>query len=79
MGGGQEYTGDYGELTREQLYAFHYERILILAKCEGIDLLALETIPSLIETQVLLQVAPDLIPTFLHFIMLRPQIDYVIT
>lgn len=56
MGGGQEYTGDYGDLTRDQLYAFHRDRILILAKCDGVDLLAMETIPSLLETQVLLEV-----------------------
>lgn len=48
---GSEYAGNYGE-SREALRAFHEERMQILAGTEP-DLLAVETIPSLLEAEVL--------------------------
>jgi len=48
---GSEYTGLY-ELDTPGLAAFHRERLEVLS-ASGADLLAIETIPSLVETQVL--------------------------
>lgn len=48
---GSEYHGDY-ELTVEELYEFHSERLAVLAS-SGADLLACETIPSLDEARAL--------------------------
>jgi homocysteine S-methyltransferase len=48
---GSEYTGVY-ELDARGLTAFHRERLEVLSS-SGADLLAIETIPSLVETQVL--------------------------
>ncbi len=44
---GSEYRGDYG-LTESQLMAFHRPRMAVLA-ASGADILACETIPSLLE------------------------------
>jgi len=48
---GSEYTGVY-ELDARALVGFHRERIEVLS-ASGADLLAIETIPSLVETQAL--------------------------
>jgi homocysteine S-methyltransferase len=48
---GSEYRGDYG-LTDRELRAFHRDRLAVLA-ASGADLLALETIPSRREAEVL--------------------------
>jgi homocysteine S-methyltransferase len=50
---GSEYTGDYG-ISRKALREFHEERWKLLAE-SGVDLMACETIPSLEETHVLLE------------------------
>jgi homocysteine S-methyltransferase len=50
---GSEYSGDYG-LDAEELAGFHRRRLEILAGC-GTDLLACETIPSLVEARVLVR------------------------
>lgn len=58
---GSEYVGDYG-VTNQVLYDFHKPRIEALVEA-GADLLAVETIPSLQEAQVvctLLQEFPDI-------------------
>ncbi len=64
---GSEYTGDYG-LNRTQLTDFHRERIERLAG-SGADLLACETIPSLLEAEALLPALADVpeMPVWLSF------------
>jgi S-methylmethionine-dependent homocysteine/selenocysteine methylase len=48
---GAEFRGHYG-LTRDELTAFHRERLDVLVAA-GPDMLAIETIPDLVEAQVL--------------------------
>jgi homocysteine S-methyltransferase len=50
---GGEYRGNYG-LSTEQLIAFHLPRILTLAEA-GVDFIACETIPDLLEAEALAQ------------------------
>lgn len=46
------YSGDYGpDMTLEKLAEFHRRRMQVLAAA-GPDILAFETIPSLLEAQV---------------------------
>ncbi len=54
---GQEYEGSYG-LTREELAAFHRPRMAALLAA-GPDLLALETIPSELEAEALVDVLAE--------------------
>ncbi len=64
---GSEYTGDY-DLDRHALAAFHRPRLEILASA-GADLLAFETVPSLLEAEVLVSLlaeVPDT-PAWLSF------------
>jgi homocysteine S-methyltransferase len=49
---GQEYTGDYGALTVEQLEAFHERRLRVLVAAEP-DCIACETIPRADEAGIL--------------------------
>ena len=51
---GAEYTGAYEDVTDKQLISFHVERLRILAETDA-DVIACETIPSLSEARVLLQ------------------------
>ncbi len=51
---GSEYTGDYGDISKEELKAFHRPRIRFLVE-EGIDLLAIETIPNGLEAEAILE------------------------
>ncbi|MDO4813753.1 MAG: homocysteine S-methyltransferase [Gemella sp.] len=55
---GSEYTGDYGSITKEELKDFHRERIAILLE-EGSDLLALETIPNILEVEALIELLAE--------------------
>ncbi|XP_077245355.1 homocysteine S-methyltransferase 2-like [Tasmannia lanceolata] len=49
---GSEYSGDYGEaVTLETLKDFHRRRVQIMAE-SGADLIAFETIPNKLESQV---------------------------
>jgi homocysteine S-methyltransferase len=50
---GSEYRGDYG-LTEDELMAFHRRRFAVLVEAEP-DLLACETIPSLLEARALVR------------------------
>jgi homocysteine S-methyltransferase len=50
---GSEYRGDYG-ISREALKSFHRERLAVLAD-SGADLLACESIPSLLEAEALIE------------------------
>ena len=54
---GSEYTGDY-DLSRSALAAFHERRLNVLDTC-GLDVLALETIPSRMEAEVLAGLLAD--------------------
>ncbi len=61
---GSEYRGDYG-LTVAQLRAWHRPRIAALVQAE-VDVLALETIPTLVEVEaLLLEVAGTGLPCWL--------------
>ena len=53
---GAEYRGNYG-LSLDELATFHDERIQVLLAA-GPDLLAIETIPDLLEARALLEVLP---------------------
>ncbi len=54
---GSEYRGDYG-LSRQQLEEFHRPRLDVLAG-SGADLLALETIPCLVEGEALVRLLEE--------------------
>lgn len=58
LGDGSEYRGRYG-LTRTELADFHRPRLELLAECEP-DLFAVETIPDVVEAQVLVELLDDL-------------------
>ncbi len=60
LANGAEYTGDYG-LTLDELMDFHRPRMEVLAT-SGAELLACETIPSLLEVEALVR----LLAEFLH-------------
>ncbi len=64
---GSEYRGDYG-LTVQQLIDWHRPRLEILAT-SGADLLACETIPSLIEAEALVKLFAEFrdVPAWLSF------------
>jgi homocysteine S-methyltransferase len=53
LGNGAEYTGDYGR-TIEELLEFHLPRMQVLAEA-GADILAIETIPSILEAEALVR------------------------
>ena len=55
---GAEYTGAYGK-TVEELKSFHKERAELLASTNA-DLLLFETIPSVLETQALVELTEEL-------------------
>jgi homocysteine S-methyltransferase len=64
---GSEYRGDYG-VSCNQLKAFHSGRFAVLAD-SGVDLLACETIPSLLEAQALVELAGEAssVPAWISF------------
>jgi homocysteine S-methyltransferase len=67
LGNGAEYTGDYDK-DEDQLVEFHVPRIEALAEAEP-DVLAVETIPSFVETRALvraLEKVPE-IPAWVSF------------
>lgn len=51
LANGEEYSGNYGNVTKEQLKEFHKDRIKAL---ESADLLAIETIPNIMELEALM-------------------------
>lgn len=51
LANGSEYTGDFGDHTREDLVRFHRDRARVLE--DGADILAFETIPSLAEVEAI--------------------------
>jgi homocysteine S-methyltransferase len=54
---GSEYTGNYG-LSLDELMEFHRPRVAVLAN-SGADLLAFETVPSLLEAEALVRLLPE--------------------
>ncbi|MBM7636344.1 homocysteine S-methyltransferase [Streptococcus saliviloxodontae] len=68
---GSEYTGDY-KIDKESLKDFHRLRIQILLD-EGVDLLALETIPNAIEAQALIELLRDEFPQAEAYLSLTSQ------
>ena len=64
---GSEYRGDYG-LSRNELMAFHRRRLHVLAEA-GPDILAFETIPSLIEAEAIVRLLEELpgVPAWISF------------
>ena len=58
LANGSEYTGDYGQITIKELKEFHRPRIQILLD-QGVDLLALETIPNRLEAQALIELLAE--------------------
>ena len=54
---GSEYHGDYG-LTEQELMVFHRPRMAVLA-ASGADMLACETIPSLLEARALVKLLAE--------------------
>ena len=61
LANGSEYSGDYGQITIEELKEFHRPRIQILLD-QGVDLLALETIPNRLEAQALIELLAEEFP-----------------
>ena len=61
LANGSEYTGDYGNISKEELKGFHRPRIAILLK-QGVDLLALETIPNALEAAALVELLAEEFP-----------------
>ncbi|BCZ45520.1 homocysteine S-methyltransferase [Clostridium gelidum] len=54
---GSEYRGDY-KITEEELIDFHRPRVKILVE-EGVDILACETIPNLIEAKAIIKLLEE--------------------
>jgi homocysteine S-methyltransferase len=65
LANGAEYTGDY-DLDEAGLVAFHRQRWHILAESEA-DLLACETIPSMVEAKALVQLLRETPDTYAWF------------
>lgn len=61
LANGSEYTGNYGKISKDDLKNFHRPRIKILLE-EGVDLLALETIPNALEAQALVELLAEEFP-----------------
>lgn len=56
---GSEYTGSYmDKVSKETILSWHRPRIMALME-EGVDLLAIETIPTLDEAELLLELIRD--------------------
>lgn len=54
LANGAEYTGNYGDMTVEQLVDFHTERLEIFLSIESkVDMVIFETIPSYLEAQAI--------------------------
>ena len=78
LANGSEYTGDYGQITIEQLKDFHRPRIQILLD-QGVDLLALETIPNRLEAQALVELLAEEFPEAEAYISFNVQVPDAIS
>lgn len=59
---GSEYRGDYN-ISEEELIEFHRERMGLLIR-EGVDILACETIPNLVEAKAIVQLLKEFPGTY---------------
>lgn len=73
-----EYTGDYGSVSKEELKDFHRPRIQILLD-EGVDLLALETIPNVLEVEALVELLADEFPAAEAYLSFTMQESHAIS
>ena len=78
LANGSEYSGDYGEITINELKDFHRPRIQILLD-QGVDLLALETIPNRLETQALIELLAEEFPEAEAYMSFTVQIPDAIS
>lgn len=78
LANGSEYTGDYGQITIEELKDFHRPRIQILLD-QGVDLLALETIPNHLEAQALIELLAEEFPEVEAYISFTIQVPDAIS
>ncbi|MBO3756892.1 homocysteine S-methyltransferase [Streptococcus suis] len=72
LANGSEYTGDYGNISLEELKDFHRLRMKLLLE-QGAELLALETIPNVLETQALVELLADDFPNVEAYISFTSQ------
>lgn len=54
LANGAEYTGDYGCISYKELEEFHKERLEVLCLDKRVDIIGLETIPNILEIEVLI-------------------------
>ena len=78
LANGSEYSGDYGQITIKELKDFHRLRIQILLD-QGVDLLALETIPNRLETQALIELLAEEFPEAEAYMSFTVQIPDAIS
>lgn len=78
LANGSEYSGDYGKITINELKDFHRPRIQILLD-QGVDLLALETIPNRLETQALIELLAEEFPEAEAYMSFTVQIPDAIS
>ena len=78
LANGSEYSGDYGQITIKELKDFHRPRIQILLD-QGVDLLALETIPNRLETQALIELLAEEFPEAEAYMSFTVQIPDAIS
>lgn len=69
---GSEYTGEYGEVTKEALKDFHRPRIALFV-AEEVDLLALETMPNKLEIEALTELLSDEFPQVEGYVSITSQ------
>lgn len=58
---GSEYNGQYGKVSLQELKDFHRPRIQLFLE-QGVDMLALETIPNVLEVQALTELLSEEFP-----------------
>lgn len=51
LANGAEYSGDYDDLKADELADYHYEHLKFFVECEGVDVIAFETIPNFDEVK----------------------------
>jgi homocysteine S-methyltransferase len=57
LANGAEYTGDYGEVTLDELVRFHRERLDVFLSADAeVDFIMFETVPSFLEAKAIRQV-----------------------
>lgn len=69
---GSEYTGAYGDVSKDDLKNFHRPRIQLLLE-EGVELLAVETIPNLLEIESLLELLEEEFPQVEAYLSVTTQ------